>query len=53
MAKRRTRKTPKSKWARKVNRKPKKAKRGFAAMTKQQKATFAQLIMGGTVDESE
>ena len=53
MAKRktRTRRTPKSKWTRKVNRKPKRKPR--FKLSKKQQAKFDFLMAGGTIDESE
>jgi hypothetical protein len=44
-------KAPKSKWARKVNRKPKRKPR--FKLGKKQQAMFDHLMGGGSLDESE
>lgn len=48
---RKTRKTPKSKWSRSVNRRPKRKPR--FKLSKRQMAKFAHLMAGGSLDESE
>lgn len=51
MAKRRVRKTQKSKWSRRVNKRPKKTPR--RKLTGKKLAKFQFLMGGGSLDESE
>ena len=50
-ARRKTRRTPKSKWSRKVNTKPKRKPR--FKLSKRQQAQFNHLMAGGSLEESE